>query len=140
MDLNNKLVVAVVTRQETRIWATDADRGQKPEVVNKAAGRHQHVREAQHHGGHDSSKFDKEYYEAIADELASAAEILLIGHGVGKGNSMIALVQYLERHHSDIAHKVVGAIDENIVAMTEPELLAAARQWYDNHAHGKAGF
>lgn len=140
MDLTNKLVVAVVTRQETRIWATDAGRGEKPETITKVEGRHQHVREGQHHGGHDSSKFDKPYYEAIAAELAPAAEILLIGHGVGKGNSMIALVQHLERHHADVARKVVGAVDENIVAMTEPELLAVAREWFDNHAHGKAGF
>ena len=26
------------------------------------------------------------------------------------------------------------------VAMTEPEILAAARSWFDNHAHGKAGY
>ena len=140
MNLTNKLVVAVVTRDETRIWATDAAKGEKPNEVHKATGRHQHVREAQHHGGHDSSKSDKPYYEAIAAELAGAAEILLIGHGKGKGNSMVALVQHLERHHSDVAHKVVGAIDENIQAMTEGELLAAAREWYDHHIHGKANF
>ena len=51
MDITGKLAVAVVTRQETRIWATDATRGQKPETIHPAAGRHQHVREAQHHGG-----------------------------------------------------------------------------------------
>lgn len=140
MNLTDKFVVAVVTRNETRIWATDAAKGERPELVTKAEGRHLHNREAQHHGGHDSSKSDKPYYEAIAAELAPAAEILLIGHGAGKGNSMVALIQHLERHHADVARKVVGAVDENIVAMTEGELLAVARDWYDNHRHGKAGF
>lgn len=140
MDLTGKLAVAVVTRQETRIWATDAGRGEKPETIHPAAGRHQHVREAQHHGGHDSSKFERAYYEEIAAALAPADEVLLIGHGQGKGNSMVALIQHLERHHSDVARKIVGSVDENIVAMTEPEILAVARNWFDNHVHGKAGF
>jgi hypothetical protein len=140
VDITGKLAVAVITRDETRIWATDASRGQKPETIHPASGRHQHVREAQHHGGHESSKFDKSYYEEIADALAGADEILLIGHGHGKGNSMVALIQHLERHHPNVAHKIVGSVDENIAAMSEPELLAAAREWFDHHRHGKAGF
>ena len=140
MDITGKLVVAVITRHETRIWATDASKGEKPNVVAPLVNEHKHVREAQHHGGHDSSKSDKPYYESISAALAGADEILLIGHGHGKGNSMVQLVQHLERHHGDIARKIVGAIDENIVAMSDGELLAAAREWFDHHAHGKAGY
>jgi ligand-binding sensor protein len=140
MDITGKLVVAVVTRHETRIWATDAAKGEAPNVVETLPVGHKHDREAQHHGGHDSSKSDKPYYESISAALAGAGEILLIGHGHGKGNSMVQLVQHLERHHSDVARKIVGAIDENIAAMSDGELLAAARKWYDHHAHGLAGF
>ncbi|CAB4339046.1 MAG: hypothetical protein F2839_04260 [Actinobacteria bacterium] len=133
MDITGKFVVAVIMRDETRIWTTDAARGEEPTTIHPALDQHKHVREAQHHGGHDSSKSEKPYYEAISAALSPAAEILLIGHGTGKGNSMLTFVQHLERHHQDVAKKIVGAVDENIVAMTEPELLAAARSWIKAH-------
>ncbi len=133
MDLTGKFVIAVVTRDETRIWTTDAKRGEVPNTISLPPVDHHHVREAQHHGGHDSSKNDKPYYEAVSQALRPASEILLMGHGKGKGNSMLQLVQYLERHHHEVAKNVVGAVDENIVAMTEPEILAAARHWIEVH-------
>jgi hypothetical protein len=61
MDITGKLVVAAVTNTETRIWATDAHRGDKPEVV---------------------------------------------------------------------------ALDVNVPALTEPQILAAAREWFDDHKNG----
>lgn len=133
MDVTDKFVVAVVMRDETRIWTTDAARGEEPNTIHPASDSHKHVREAQHHGGHDSSSGDKAYYEAISAALSRASEILLIGHGTGKGNSMLTFVQHLERHHQDVAKKIVGAVDENIVAMTEPEILASARAWIKAH-------
>lgn len=47
MDIAGKLVVAALTHNETRIWATDAKRGEKPEVVARpnAENVHHHVRQ-----------------------------------------------------------------------------------------------
>ncbi|MEI6404710.1 MAG: hypothetical protein WCO64_02930 [Actinomycetes bacterium] len=133
MDLNGKFVIAVITRDETRIWSTDAKRGDIPTTIALPPVDHHHVREAQHHGGHESTKNDRPYHEAIAQALRPAGEILLIGHGKGKGNSMLQFVQFLESHHHDIAAHVVGTVEEDIVAMTEPEILAAARKWIATH-------
>jgi thiamine monophosphate kinase len=104
MDITGKLVVAAVTHTETRIWATDAHRGDKPEVVAAA--------------------------------LAPAGQILLVGHGKGKSNSMLKLIQHLERHQPKTAEKVVAALDVNVPALTEPQILAAAREWFDDHKNG----
>jgi len=132
-DYTNRVVVAVIERDETRIWVTNAEKGTKPEVVHQptTSNNHRHVRQAQHHGGKDSYKSESVYYESIANALAPAGEILLVGHGNGKGNWMIKFVQHLERHHKDVAQKIVGALDINVPAMTENELLAAARDWFD---------
>jgi hypothetical protein len=40
----------------------------------------------------------------------------------------------LERKEPDLAAKVVDAIDTNLIAMTEPEILAMAREWFDSHS------
>jgi hypothetical protein len=47
---------------------------------------------------------------------------------------MLHFIQYLERKHSLLAAKIVDALDTNLIAMTEPEILAMAREWFDSHA------
>ena len=48
-DLNGKFVVVAITRDETRIWLSDASRGTAPEDITrpKHDEAHRHVREAQ---------------------------------------------------------------------------------------------
>ena len=60
---------------------------------------------------------------------------MLIGHGHGKAIEMMHLIQYLERKHPLIAVKVVDSIDTNLDAMTEPEILAMARKWFEEYRH-----
>jgi hypothetical protein len=55
-----------------------------------------------------------------------------MGHGTGRGNAMLQFVQYLERHHSQVAQKIVGQMEVNVPAMTEPQILAAAREWFEH--------
>jgi hypothetical protein len=138
-DLSGKTVVAVIERDETRIWGTDAANGEMPQEIflPEARGRHHHVREAQHHGGHNTDQYANQYYEAIANALRDVGDVLLLGHGKGKANSMLMLVQYLERHRPEIAHKIVGAVDVNMDALTEPQLLEIARKWYAEPVHAK---
>ena len=73
------------------------------------------------------------YYKEIIASVSGASEILIMDHGHGKASSMLHFVQYLERKHPELAKKVVDAIDTNFVAMTEPEILAVARDWFDAH-------
>lgn len=138
LDITGKLVVAAVTQHETRIWATDALRGEKPEVVAhpSAENVHHHVRQAQASHGHDSNRFEDQYLTGIANALSDAGQILLVGHGKGKSNSMLRLIQHLERRQPKTAEKVVAALDVNVPALTEPQILAAAREWFDDHKNG----
>ena len=138
MDITGKLVVAAVTHSETRIWATDAQRGDKPEVVARPSAEHvhHHVRQGQAAHGHESQRFEQPYLEGVSNALAPAGQILLIGHGKGNSNSMLKLIQHLERHHSKTAERVVAALDINVPALTEPQILAAAREWFEDHKSG----
>ena len=135
MDIKGKLVVAVVTHDQTRIWATDAIRGETPTLVSRPGAEHvhHHVRQGQGSRGHEANRFEIPYYEGVSKSLEPAGQILLIGHGKGKSNSMIRFVQHMERHHLSTAKKIVGAIDANLPALSEPQILAAAREWYEQH-------
>jgi hypothetical protein len=46
---------------------------------------------------------------------------------------MLHFIQFLERKHPDIAKKVVDAVDTRLQEMTEPEVLAKARDWFTSH-------
>lgn len=53
--------------------------------------------------------------------------------GQGKSDLMLKLVQHLERLHTETAEKVVAVLDVNMPAMTKPQILAVAREWFDDH-------
>jgi len=133
-DIAGKFIVLTVTHKETHIWATGIDKGTKPEKIyapEKVDRRH--FRLDPNIKGSGEQREEGIYLEKIAHAIASASEILLIGHGHAKASEMLHLIQYLERKHPLISAKVVDAIDTNLDAMTEPEILALARKWFDEH-------
>lgn len=126
------IAVVAVTQNDTRVWLAGLDHDSLPIHLRPTSdlGQHHHVREAQHHRGHDTDHHDPAYFEAIAASLKGTEEILLVGHGHGKANHMLRFTQYLERKHPEIAHAVVGAVDSDLDALTEAQLLAEARRWF----------
>ena len=64
---------------------------------------------------------------------SASSEILLIGHGEGKANAMLRFVQFVERNNPAVAKKIIGAVDTNLNALTENELLSIARNWFESY-------
>jgi hypothetical protein len=134
-DSTNGLVAVAIMRDEARVWATGVERGTKPERVHapNEMERHHHVREAQHHHGHDTDHERSEFYESITNAVGPASAIVLIGHGKGKANEMLHLTQYWERKHPGVARNVVGAIDSDLESLSENQVLALIRDWFDEY-------
>ncbi len=128
-------MAVALTRDEARVWETGVGRETRPEVVHapREKARHHHLRPAPHQHMHGTDLTSPAYFESITAAVASASSILLIGHGKGKANEMLRLTQYWERHHPDVAAKVVGAIDSDLEALTENQVLALARDWFDEY-------
>jgi hypothetical protein len=127
------LVVVELTRDRALVWGTGVDPDGRPHVLRapNEKSHHMHVREAQHHHGHDTDHENTTFYESICEAVANASGIVLVGHGKGKANQMIRLTQYWERKHRDIGAKVVGAIDSDLEALSENQVLALVRDWLD---------
>jgi len=141
LSFRNKFVVVAITADDARIWSTGLEKGTHPERIYAPdeKGAHHHIRQAQHKGGHGSDPAEHGYFDVLARELAQASEILLIGHGVGKANAMLRFTQYMERHNPDVAKKVIGAVDADLNALSENQILAKARDWFDwYHFQGSA--
>jgi hypothetical protein len=129
------LMAVAITRDEARVWTSAEEPGVVPESIHAPSemSRHHHVREAQHHHGHDTDHDNPVYYESITQAVDGASRILLVGHGRGKANEMVHLTQYWERKHPDVARKVVGAVDSDLDALTDNEVLALVRNWFEEY-------
>lgn len=137
--IENRVAVAAITHRDVRIWAVNDPAGTAPERVFSAPDdqRQNHYRQVQRNDRGDTDKFDRDYFESVAVVLAPAKEILLIGHGTGKANEMLKLVQFLERYHPATAKKVVGAEDAPLEALTDAEVMAFARKWFAEPLHAR---
>lgn len=75
---------------------------------------------------------ENEFYEEVARHLVQAHEIVLIGHATGTSNSVNYLSEYLKKHHSTIAARIVAIEQADLSALTEPEIEELARRHHDS--------
>ena len=128
-------LVGVINQQEALIFRTE-DRGAIPVRIHPH-DPHRVLHHLDHTEGGDRAAQSHEnatYYEAIAEALAGADEVLLMGNGTGGSNAMIHLKEFLQEHHPQIANRLVGAIKLDLEALSEGQLLAEARGFF---AHGE---
>jgi hypothetical protein len=71
---------------------------------------------------------DATFYERIAQEAAHAQRIVIIGRGTGHSDAAHHLVAYLAEHHAETAQKLVATLVADLSHITDPELLAMARE------------
>ena len=132
-EIHNSFVVVTLTQDEARVWKTGLTKGAHPEKIfaPDEKGLHHHVRQMQHHGGHGIDPAERGFFDLLGNKLADASEILLLGHGSGKANAMLRFTQYMERHNPTVAKKVIGAVDADLNSLSESQILAKAREWFD---------
>ena len=136
-QIANHSVFAIVLHDETRIWNVDSE-DKEFIVISKTEFENRHVREAQHHGGHETSKSDPAYFKNIAEALSEAREVLLLGHGTGKANTMVAFHEHVKSHNSGLAAKIVGEQNADLPALTEGQIRKLGHDWFVAHRKGAA--
>lgn len=130
--------VVAIDHTETRIYKLDSDDGVAPVRITPY-DPHNHLRHLHHKAGNfqgERAPENPSYYRRIAETLAGAAQILVIGHGTGASSTMAHLVRSLSQHHAEIADHIVGVMTADLSAATEPQLLAAAREFYAEQGEG----
>ena len=133
MLIQNKNVVTVIAVHATDIYAIAADPGVLSERV-VAPDRRGRFHKVHHHAGNPSGTYEDdsdEYWEAIARALAPSGAILVMGHGHGKANAAHHWVTYVEKHHPDIAAKLVAELRVDIERLDERQVLELARVHFD---------
>ena len=127
-------MVVVVSQRETTIFSSD-EKGTIPEHVHPddPSGALKRLKQVE---GADAASHGIEnvaYYKEIADSLAAADEVLLMGSSKGASNAMGHFEDYLTTHHAEIAKRVVGSLTVDRESMTDGELLKEARAFFVHH-------
>jgi hypothetical protein len=126
-------ILVVVDHREARIFESEISGSVPIKLVPydpHGFGRHVHNihdhAEGQHH------PVPKSFFEAIASHLIGVDQILVFGVGSGGGSAMNELMTELWENHKDLFEHVIGSevVDEQ--HLTENELLAKARDFYES--------
>ncbi len=129
-DSGHRLVV--IDHREARVYQTEL-RGAVPERIAPydPDGLHQHI----HYVEDESNKGKrlpelKSFYEAVAQSLVGAEQILIFGSSTGSSSAMEHLLADLQKHHSNLAKRVIGTLKIDEKHLTDDQLLAKAREFY----------
>ncbi len=125
-------VAAVIAFRESEIYVTDAAPGQRPTRVTAPdpRGRFHKVR---HHAGNPSGIYEDDsarYWEELTHELAPAGAILVLGHGTGRANASQHWVSYVNKHHPEVAAKVVADVHVDIDHLDQRQVLRLAQTYF----------
>ena len=126
-------LLVVINHHEARIYKTELQDSVPISIMPyDPDGTHQHLHNLH---DHDNGQPElKSYYKTIAQNLRDAKQILIFGSSTGASSAMDYLVDELNQNHPDIAKRIVGAIVVNEQHLTEEQLLAQAREFYEvNH-------
>jgi hypothetical protein len=130
--IRDKNVVAVIDFHESMIYPTDASPGELPTHV-VPADPHGHFQKVRHRSGNPHGTYEDdsaEYWRELADALAPAGAILLLGHGKGKANASHRWVGYVEEHRKDVAAKVLADVRVDIDHLDETQVLRLAQYYF----------
>jgi hypothetical protein len=128
VDIAGKLAVVAIDAGHARVYAIEAEPNTAMETITAPDPSHVN-HNIFHRHGNPSGAFDVDgaettaYFKALAHALAPARGLLLVGHGKGKANFSHHFESFLEKHHRDVAAKIVANVRADIDDITDRQLL-----------------
>jgi len=124
-------MLLVIDHQAARLFRTDAP-GTIAEIILPQIP-HETLRQA--HGARDYFSGKEKaapgtFFESVAKLLIPAEKILIFGTGTGTSSEADQFVDWLKKHHVDIARRIIGTVVVDEHHLTEPQLLAKAREYF----------
>jgi len=91
-----------------------------------------HRKEAHYQG--ERVPEETSFYEEVAKDLASAGEIIVIGHGTGTSSAGDFLLEFLKKHYPTIASRIIASEKLDLSALTDREIEEIAKQHMVNRS------
>ena len=124
-------LLVVIDHREARIYQTELQASAPQRIAPYdpfGFGRYLHYNQDDSNGQRKPEQ--KSFYESVAKTLHGAEKILIFGTATGASSAMEQLLLDLKKNHPDLAKRVVGSIAVDEHHLTEPQLLAQARDFY----------
>jgi stalled ribosome rescue protein Dom34 len=115
--------VVWLDHREAKVFEFTADDVAKLVINAEHPAKHIHHKSGSVGPGH--AKEDENYYHGVADALAKAGEILIVGPGQAK----TALFKHLHAHDREVAAKVAAV--ETVDHPSDGQIVAYARKYFD---------
>jgi hypothetical protein len=134
-DAEGVHLLVAIDHRLARIYKTELH-GSLPQRIlpfdRNGSGRHLHYVENDSSGQRKPAQ--RSFYEAIAKTLGSAENILVFGCGTGASSAMDQLLAELSQHDENIARRIVRTVVVDEQDLSEGQLLAKAREFYEKTA------
>ena len=120
-------VIAAVTGADTRIWALHTDVEHPAVTVTNHGGSRRHHRAVLESRANDTGVSDVPYFVDVAHALASATNIVVLGHGTGNANVARRFLAWSRDHDPGLHGRIVRVEDRDIPALTDAQLHREGR-------------
>ena len=74
------------------------------------------------------------FYEEVANDLANAGEIVIVGHATGTSSAADFLLEYLKKRHPATANRIIATEKVDFSALTDREIDQLAEQHLANRS------
>ena len=117
----------VVTAEDA--WLLPLDDQHEPVMIALpfGSGELDHVIRSRHQRPHRPYQYLQVFFEAIAKRLVDVEDIVLVGHGHGKGNAAQGLRDHLRDYEPGIAQRIRCELNADLSARTPRQLVLLAR-------------
>ena len=130
---SGKNLLVVIDHREARIFESEiSDSAPIKLTPYDPHGFGRHVHNIHDHAKGQHHPVPKSFFEGVAKHLKGVDHVLVLGVGSGGGSAMNELMAELWENHKDLFEHVIGseAVDEQ--HLTENQLLAKARDFYES--------
>jgi len=126
-------LLVVIDHHQARLFRTEM-KGEVPQLIlpHKPADCFRLAHEARDFMSGKEMPAPDSFFESVATALKDTGKILVFGTATGTSSEMDQFVIWLKKNHPEQAQRIIGtlAVDEH--HLTEPQLLAKAREFYQN--------
>jgi hypothetical protein len=134
-DANDAHWLLLIDHHEARIFRSEMRGGLPRKILPAEYSEH-----TRHSGDFSRGKEESDaagFFKPVAVALQAAAQILLFGTGTGTSNEMNQFTAWLNKHHPELARRVIGSVVVDEQRLTDDQLLAKAREFYTAASQSK---
>ena len=125
----------LIDHHEARIFRSEIHGGLPQKIL--PAEYSQHTRDSGDVSRGKEKPDATSFFKPVAEALQAAGQILIFGTGTGTSNEMNQFTAWLNKHHPELAKRIVGSVVVDEQHLTDDQLLAKAREFYAASSRSK---